>query len=160
MVVMMPHEKFRKQIPRYLAGHLSAADAAAFLEHVQGCPDCLGTLAQEKELWDLLAQADADSLGSGSSLWPGIQRRTFRRDEDGSWFFGQGRLSRTGLAAGALAAGLAFGWFMPTWMGNGAGTVGYTETYTTESSWLDDSSTDDLAGLWLDMGATEESDGS
>jgi len=118
--------------------------------------------AAEQALWDVLGRADADGLGDGHSVWPEVRRRTFGNQAGSAWFFGHGRFSRTGLAAGALAAGLAFGWLLPSWTGPAGTAASYsgTESYAAQSSWLDDSSADDLAGLWLDMGTEEEGDGS
>lgn len=156
----MSHEEYRNLVPVHLSGHLDPTDGERFLEHGQHCPRCAEHLRQEKELWETLALADPDSLGKRASVWPEVRRRTLGAGKTSVWFFGQGRLSRTGWAACALAVGLIGGWGMPTWLGT-AGSAGVeSSAYVAQSSWLDDSSAYDLAGLWLDMGTAEEGDGS
>jgi hypothetical protein len=158
----MSHEEFRSRMQDHLSGQMQPGQETLFQEHRECCSACADLLKEERILWDMLGPGDPDSLGTASSVWPEVRHRTFGARGDGAWFFGHGQYSRAGLAAGALAAGLAFGWLLPTWTGP-AGTMAdgnNSASYEAQSSWLDDSSAYDLAGLWLDMGSAEESDGS
>ncbi len=158
----MSHAEFRSRMLEYLSGRMPREQEALFREHERNCADCAARLAEEQTLWDLLGSDDPDSLDVGRSVWPEVRRRTFGAKAESAWFFGQGRFSRLGLAASALAAGLAWGWLLPGWIGSATSVTGYadTDSYEVQSNWLDDSSAYDLAGLWLDMGSEEESDGS
>ncbi|PID78538.1 hypothetical protein CSB20_14635, partial [bacterium DOLZORAL124_64_63] len=121
----MSHEEFRSRMLEHLSGQLPREQEALFREHERSCADCAARLAEEQALWDLLGPGDPDSLDAGRSIWPEVRRRTFGEKAESAWFFGQGRVSRMGLAAGALAAGLACGWLLPVWIGSATSVAGY-----------------------------------
>ncbi len=115
----------------------------------------------DRELWEMLGAAEDVLADSRASVWPEVRRRTLERSEVGSWFFGTGKILRTGLATSAVAAGLLLGVMVPGFSVT-ANAVDNTEAnWLDQSSWLDEAATDDLTGLWLDTSVSpDESDGS
>jgi len=67
---------------------------------------------------------------------------------------------RATLAACAVVGGLMVGTMLPGLSPTATADEVNNELWVSEASWLDDSATDGLAGIWLDPGLTEESDGS
>jgi anti-sigma factor RsiW len=65
----MTCEEFVELVTAYLEGTLSAADRAAFDEHMALCPGCDRYLAQFRTTIDLLGELPGDSLSS-----PGRER--------------------------------------------------------------------------------------
>ena len=116
---------------------------------------------EDKKLWEMLGDAEVIPAHNQASVWPEVRRRTLERTEAGSWFFGTGKILRTGLATSAVAAGLLLGIMVPGFSGT-ANALDNTETeWLDQSSWLDDAASDDLTDLWLDTSASlDESDGS
>ncbi len=157
------HEIYVDQIQAWLSDQLDSESAGRLEAHLADCPDCAAQAAQQKQLWELLGQGDVRTSGPSSSVWPTVRQRTFGAAPNGTWFFGRGQLMRTSLAACAVAAGLMVGILLPGIPGLSS-TAGADETnsdlWVSEASWLDDSATDGLAGIWLDPGLAKEGDGS
>ncbi len=116
--------------------------------------------ATDKELWELLGKGDVRSSGPAASVWPSVQQRTFGAQKNGTWFFGSGQLVRASLAACAVVAGLMVGVLVPGLSATATADEINNDLWVSEASWLDDSATDGLAGIWLDPGLADESDGS
>ena len=154
------HEIFRDQIQAWLSGQLDAGTVLQFEAHMADCPDCAALAAGEKELWELLGQGDAHTSGPVPSVWPSVQQRTFGKGSNGAWFFGGGQLMRASLAACAVAAGLMVGVLVPGLSATATADEINSDLWVSEASWLDETATDGLAGIWLDPGLAEESDGS
>ncbi len=102
------------KVQAFVAGELSGAEQQRVADHVANCPACAREVAEARQLWDLLGAAEVprdmpqDLLENApaQSAWPEIQARTFGRAR-GSLLYGGGRWSKAGIAATALAAGLA-----------------------------------------------------
>lgn len=157
------HEIFKYQIQAWLSDHLEAGAVEQFDAHMADCADCAAHAAMEKELWELLGQGDARASGPASSVWPSVQQRTFGKmsnNGNGAWFFGRGQLMRGSLAACAMAAGLTVGVLIPGLSSTATADEINGDLWVSEGSWLDDSATDGLAGIWLGPGLVEESEGS
>ena len=139
-------------IQTYLAGELDTDRAAAVERHLEGCSRCRGKVSQARALCEMLDSAQVEPP-RGTSIWPAVRERTLGREaERREWFFGTRPWMRTGLAAGALAAGLVAGVLLP----GGSGEVSAVDGPSADSSWLMDSSwlsgsswraTGDAAGL-------------
>lgn len=119
-------------IPAYLAGELETDRAAAVERHLEGCSRCREEVEQAGTLWEMLGSAQAGPT-QGPSIWPAVRARTLDKGKDHrDWFFGARPWMRTGLAAGALAAGLVAGVLLP----GGSGEVSVADGLTSDSSWL------------------------
>ena len=154
------HEFFGDRIQAWLSGQLDKESSARFEDHMENCPACAATLASAKELWELLGRGDVLASGPIPSVWPEVRDRTLGQRKGGAWFFGGGRLMRASLAGCAVAAGLMAGVMVPGLSGNANADDTGNYLWISEASWLDDSATDGLAGIWLDPGLAAESDGS
>lgn len=123
-------------IQAYLAGELDTDRTVVVERHLEGCSMCGEEVKRARALWELLGSAQAEP-SQGSSIWPAVRERTLDKGSDHlDWFFGSRPWIRTGLAAGALAAGLVAGVLMP----GGSGEVSVTDGLTSDSSWLMDAS--------------------
>jgi len=154
------HEIFRDQIQSWLSGQLDEDALSRFETHMSECRQCAARASVEMDLWDMLGQGSAQVSGPVPSVWPEVQQRTFGGNQNGSWFFGRGQLMRATLAACAVVGGLMVGTMLPGLSPTATADEVNNELWVSEASWLDDSATDGLAGIWLDPGLTEESDGS
>lgn len=154
------HKIFRSQIQAWLSGQLESGDTRQFEAHMAECHDCAAHASTEKELWEMLGQGDVLASGPVPSVWPGVQERTFGQSRNGTWFFGGGQLMRASLAACALVAGLMVGVLVPGMSPTATADEINNDLWVSEASWLDDSATDGLAGIWLDPGLPQESSGS
>jgi len=124
-----------------------------------------GRTQAEKDLWELLGEGRIQTKGAVPSVWPQVQQRTFGSPEKNlqagnSWFFGGGQWVRASLAASAVAAGLMVGILIPGFSGQAGADETNSDLWVSEASWLDVTATDGLAGIWLDPGLSDESDGS
>ena len=154
------HDFFRGQIQAWLSGQLNVADARQFEAHMTECHDCAAHAAADKELWEMLEEGNVLDFGPVPSAWPGVQERVFVPSKNGAWFFGGGQLMRASLAACALVAGLMVSALMPGLSPVATADEINNDLWVSEASWLDDSATDGLAGIWLDPGLPDESSGS
>ncbi len=123
------------------------------------------TNEREKELWELLGEGRIQTKGPVPSVWPQVQQRTFGSPERdlqavNSWFFGGRQWVRASLAACAVAAGLMAGILIPGFSGQADADETNSELWVSEASWLDVTATDGLAGIWVNPGLPDESDGS
>jgi anti-sigma factor RsiW len=154
------HQIFRDRIQAWLSNELAVEILPEVEAHLAACPECSALAAAEKELWEMLAHGDVRTSGPGKSVWPEVRQRTVGRNDNGAWFYGGGIWRRASLATCAVAMGLMAGVLVPDL----SDTTGFDDTdgdlWVSEASWLDDSATDGLAGMWLDIGFAEESDGS
>jgi len=153
------HEIFLDRIQAWLSDQLDTETLTRVETHLAECPECSVRAASEKELWEILGQGDVRTSRLAPSVWPEVRERTFGTEKNGAWFFGGGLVMRTSLAACAVAAGLMAGVLVPGLSGT-ATAEGTDNMWVSEASWLDDSATDGLAGIWLDPGLAEESEGS
>ncbi len=154
------HHVFRDRIQAWLSCELDAETLRQVESHLAACPECSRQAAAEKEFWALLGEGDLRAAGPAPSIWPQVREQTFGSGETGAWFFGGGLLLRTALAAGAVAAGLMVGVLVPGLSGTATADNAEDGLWGSEASWLDDSATDGLAGIWLDPGLAEEGGGS
>ncbi len=154
------HETFRLQIQDWLSGQLAAEAADQFMTHMAECPDCATLAESEKELWEMLGQGDVRASGPVPSVWPTVRERTFGSGQSSAWFFGGRQLVRASLAACAVVTGLMVGVLVPGLSATATADEGSGDLWVSEASWLDDSATDGLAGIWLDPGLEDEGDGS
>ena len=154
------HEIYLDQSQAWLSGHLDAGAVSQLEAHLADCPECAARAADEKELWELLGQGAVCGSDPVSSVWPSVQQRTFGKGSNGAWFFGGGQLMRASLAACAVAAGLMVGVLVPGLSTTATADEINSDLWVSEASWLDETATDGLAGIWLDPGMAEESDGS
>jgi anti-sigma factor RsiW len=123
-------------IQLYLAGELDTDRIAAVERHLEGCSRCRDEVQQARALWKMLGSAQEEPA-QGPSIWPAVRARTLDKGNDSrDWFFGTRPWIRTGLATGALAAGLVAGVLLP----GGSGEVNVADSLTSESSWLGDAS--------------------
>ena len=144
------------KIQAFVAGELSGAEQQLVADHVANCPACAREVAQARQLWDLLGEAEVprdmpqDLLDNtpAASAWPEIQARTFGRAR-GSLLYGGGRWSKAGIAATALAAGLAVAVLLPR--GDAADKILSSDSDTSwgSSFWLDEQSDSGFSTMWL-----------
>ncbi len=159
------HQIFHDRIQSWLSGQLGSGALEKFETHRKECPECASQAQAEKELWELLGEGRIQNLGPIPSVWPQIQQRVF--DSPGNnllfgngWFFGGGQVVRASLAACAVAAGLMVGVLIPGLSGRASADDINSDLWVSEASWLDETATDGLAGIWLSPGLSDESDGS
>lgn len=135
-------------IQAYISGELDPNRKVAVEEHLNKCSECRAEVDRARELWDMLGVAGTSSPATGG-VWPNVRARTFgRRTSEQEWFFGAGRLIRTGLATAAVAAGLVLGILLPVEADQGV----EGDSHLIDSSWLVDSS-------WLSESTWLGSDG-
>lgn len=128
-------------IQAYISGELDRDRNAAVEEHLNECPACRAEADRAREMWEMLGSAGRPSPATGS-VWPAVQARTFGREtSEREWFFGAGRLTRTGLATAAVAAGLMLGILLPVGADQeeGADSSLMDSSWLVESSWLSES---------------------
>jgi anti-sigma factor RsiW len=130
------------RIQAYVSGELDHDLKTAVEEHLNECPTCRAEADQAREVWEMLGSAGRPSPATGS-VWPAVHARTFGREtSEREWFFGAGRLTRTGLATAAVAAGLVLGVLLPVGADQEAGADSRLadSSWLVESTWLSDSS--------------------
>ncbi len=156
------------RIQAYVSGELDGDRMAAVEEHLNECPSCRKEADRARETWEMLSAAETPSPAT-DSVWPAVQARTFGRGtSEREWFFGTGNLTRTGLAAAAVAAGLMLGVLLPAGSGHQEGAdSGLTDaswlvdsSWLSESSWLGGNGSTGLDGLLLGADLLNEGDGS
>ena len=145
-----------EKVQAFVAGELSGAEQQLVADHVANCPACAREVAQARQLWDLLGEAEVprgmpqDLLENtpAESTWLEIQARTFGRTR-GSLLYGGGRWSKAGFAATALAAGLAVAVLLPR--GDAADKILSSDSDTSwgSSFWLDEQSDSGFSTMWL-----------
>lgn len=137
------------RIQAYISGELDSGRNAAVEEHLNECPACRAEAERAREMWEMLGSAGAPSPATGS-VWTAVRARTFGPETyEREWFFGAGRLARTGLATAAVAAGLVLGVLLPIGADREAGADSRLtdSSWFVESTWLSESS-------WLGGGAS------
>lgn len=154
------HRIFRKWIPLWLSGQLTAAEEREFEIHRQECAECSSLAAADERVWKQLNAMTAESSRTPASVWPAVRRRTLAGRSGAAWLFGSSRWIGATLAAGALAMGLLTGLLAPGAPVQASVVEDDANPWEGGSSWLTDSTTDGLAGLWLAPGLASESDGS
>lgn len=154
------HQLFQDRIQGWLSGQLDAEAFTQFEAHMAQCNQCSRLAASEKELWELLGQGDVRPNGPLPSVWPSVQQRTFGARQSGTWFFGGRQLVRASLAACAVVSGLMVGVLVPGLSTTATADEINSELWVSETSWLDETATDGLAGIWLDPGLADDSGGS
>lgn len=123
-------------IPAYVSGELDDKRRALVDQHLKECAACRGEVEAIGATWDFLGTGEMTTPKT-NSVWPAVQARTTGTKSVGmDWFYGSGRLARTGLATVAVAAGLFLGILLPA----GSGFDADADTTVTDSSWLVDSS--------------------
>ena len=130
-----------EMIPAFLSGEIDSERCAAVEKHLGQCADCRAELEALRATWDLLGAGETADMES-PTVWPAVQARTTGAGAAGrDWFYGTGRLARTGLATAAVAAGLALGMLLPagSTLEAGAETAGTESSWLVDSSWLTDS---------------------
>ncbi len=159
------HQYFQDRIQAWLSGQLAAAALKKVEAHRVECAECAALARGEKELWELLGAGGIQNPGPVPSVWPQVQQRVFGSPEnlaqkDNGWFYGGGQMVRASLAACAVVVGLMAGVFIPGLSGPAGADDSSSDLWVSEASWLDESATDGLAGIWLSPGLSEESGGS
>ena len=159
------HQIFHDRIQAWLSGQLNPEATVEFERHRAHCRQCSAFADAEKQFWDLLGEGKIQNEGPVPSVWPKVQQEISGFGNHHSlptngWFFGGGKLVRSSLAACVVLVGLAVGVLAP-----GVSVQANTENvssdvWVSEASWLDVSTTDGLAGVWLEPGLSGESDGS
>ena len=120
------------RIQAYISGELDRDRNAAVEEHLNECPACRAEAERAREMWEMLGSAGVSSPAT-DGVWPAVRARTFGPEtHEREWFFGAGRLARTGLATAAVAAGLVLGILLPIEAGQEAD----ADSRLTDSSWL------------------------
>jgi anti-sigma factor RsiW len=145
-----------EKVQAFVAGELSGAEQQLVADHVANCPACAREVAQARQLWDLLGEAEVprgmpqDSLKNtpAESTWPEIQARTFGRARS-SLLYGGGRWSKAGIAATALAAGLAVAVLLPRGDAGDKILSSDSDTSWGSSFWLDEQSDSGFSTIWL-----------
>jgi anti-sigma factor RsiW len=130
------------RIQAYISGELAGDRKAAVEKHLDECPACRDEVDRAHKTWEMLGTMETHGSENGS-VWPAVQARTFGREKpEREWFFGAGNLTRAGLAAAAVAAGLMLGVLLPGGSDhNESVDSGLTDmSWLVESSWLSDSS--------------------
>lgn len=97
-------DPWTERLSEYVDGDLSTRQCRALEDHLRGCAECAGVVA---ELRRLVAEAPALNVDSVPSrdLWPGVEKRLTRREEaqGNLWLaFRGGRLVPRLATAGAL----------------------------------------------------------
>jgi anti-sigma factor RsiW len=148
------------KVQAFVAGELSGAEQQLVADHVANCPACAREVGEARQLWDLLGEAEVprgmpqdlpqDSLKNTpvKSTWPEIQARTFGRSR-GSLLYGGGRWSKAGIAATALAAGLAVAVLLPRGDAGDKTLSSDSDPSWGSSFWLDEQSDSGFSTIWL-----------
>ena len=140
---------YREHIQAFISGELAPGVREEMTAHLASCSRCAEELAEQRRLWDVLAEVPGP--GDGRSVWPAVQARTTAHGRD--WFFGSSSWIRSGLAAGSLAAGLFLGVMVPGDSGVGAGQAQATALDETESLYITGTTladgVSDLESLWF-----------
>jgi anti-sigma factor RsiW len=147
-------------IPAWLAGELDSAEGAAVECHLETCLECARAANENRAIWDALGSAaPRESELSSPSVWPQVRARTLARRGEQSWFYGANALVRSGLAVGAVAAGLFVAVILPGQSHNGVSDLAADASgLTVETAWLEDSSwtagdqDNELDRLWIIAG--------
>jgi len=123
-------------IQAYISGELDGDRNSAVEKHLSECSECRAEVGRARGMWELLGVAGEPSHKAGG-IWPAVHARTFGPGtSERDWFFGTGRLTRTGLATVAVAAGLVLGIFLPV----AADREQEGDSRLIDSSWLVESS--------------------
>ena len=144
------------KVQAFVAKELSGAEQQRVADHVANCPACAREVAEARQLWDLLGAAEVprdmpqDLLENApaQSAWPEIQARTFGRAR-GSLLYGGGRWSKAGIAATALAAGLALAILLPGGDTGDKILASESDNSWGSSFWLDEQSDSGFSTIWL-----------
>ncbi|MDX2475605.1 MAG: zf-HC2 domain-containing protein [Candidatus Krumholzibacteria bacterium] len=140
------------KIQAFVAGELSGAELQLVADHVANCPACAREVAEARQLWDLLGEAEMprEMLADvpAASVWPGVQARTFGQAR-GSLLYGGGRWSKAGIAATALAAGLALAILLPSGDAREKVLASDSDASWGSSFWLDEQSDSGFSTIWL-----------
>jgi anti-sigma factor RsiW len=148
------------KIQAFVAGELSGSEQQLVADHLANCPACAREVAEARQLWDLLGEAEVprgmpqdltqDSLKNtlAESAWPEIQARTFGRAR-GSLLYGGGRWSKAGIAATALAAGLALAILLPGGDTGDKILSSDSDNSWGSSFWVDEQSDSGFSTMWL-----------
>jgi anti-sigma factor RsiW len=142
------------RLAAHMAGELLPEESAAVREHLAVCSACRLAAAEYEEIWNLM-EPEAVAVHPGPSVWPSVRERTL--GSRSTWFFGPRGWVRRGLAAAAVAAGLALGLLAP-----GAGIdaqwndAAASDLLLAASSLEDGSGESGLAGIWLAAGTDVE----
>lgn len=144
------------KVQAFVAGELSGTEQQRVADHVVNCPACAREVAEARQLWDLLGEAEVPrdmpqnmlENAPAKSAWPEIQARTFGRAR-GTLLYGGGRWSKAGIAATALVAGLALAVLLPS--GDAGKKVLSSESDISwgSSFWLDEQSDSGFSTIWL-----------
>jgi anti-sigma factor RsiW len=144
-----------EKIQAFIAGELAGEQQQAVTDHLADCPACAHAVEQARHLWSLVDEAATLAPLPGGSAWAGIQARTFGRARS-SLLYGGGLWSKTGIAATALAAGLALAILLPSENSEQSLLPGTDEMAWGSSFWLDEQSDTAFSELWL--AAADEGD--
>ncbi len=136
------------RIQAFVAGELAGDERQAIADHLADCPACNREAEEARRLWGLLGDAAVPGPLPASSGWPGIQARTFGRAR-GSLLYGGGLWSKTGIAATALAAGLALAILLPGGNTEDAVLASDGDVAWGSSFWLDEQADTAFSERWL-----------
>jgi anti-sigma factor RsiW len=146
------------KIQAFVAGELSGAELQLVADHVANCPACARGVAEARELWGLLGEAEMprEMLADvpAASVWPAVQARTFGQartfvQPGGSLLYGGGLWTKTGIAATALAAGLALAILLPSGDARQKVLASDSDTSWGSSFWVDEQSDSGFSTMWL-----------
>ncbi len=144
------------KIQAFVAGELSGTEQQLVADHLAQCPECAAEETEARQLWDLLEAAEVPESIPAESAWPEIQARTFGRSQS-TLLYGGGLWSKTGIAATALAAGLALAILLPGGGSSDKVLASDSEASWGSSFWLDEQSDAGFSEMWLAT-ATDGSD--
>ncbi len=157
------------KLESWLADELSARETAMVEEHLAACPECSSRAQELQQIWLLLGTV-GESTSKQPSIWPDVRLRTLGDTEhkhSSDWFFGGAEALRAGLAATAVAAGLALAFILPAGQQISVSdnvVAGLAENsdmeWLTESTIFDSDSGGFLDDLWLGTGLEKEGGGS
>lgn len=135
------------KIQAYVSGELAGAEEQFVVDHLAECPACAQEAEQARQLWAVLGEANVLENLTSASAWPDIQARTFGR-QSSSVFYGGGLWSKTGIAAFAVAAGLALAVLLPA--GSTQDVIFAEDSEALGSSfWLSEQSDTAFSEMWL-----------
>lgn len=143
----------------FVADELGPQERAEVVAHLAECPRCAAEAREARDLWDLLGDAalPTPEVTKRPSLWPGIQARTFGRDEQRRQSAGR-RWTTVALATAAVAAGLGLAVILPLGTAD-KGQLAVSKTDNWGSGfWLDARTESTFSDLWL--AAADEGSGS
>ncbi len=140
------------KIQAFVAGELSNAELQLVADHVANCPACAREVAEARHLWDLLGEAEMprEMLADvpTASVWPAVQARTFGQAR-GALLYGGGLWTKTGIAATALAAGLALAILLPSGDARENILASDSDASWGSSFWVDEQSDSGFSTIWL-----------